>query len=418
MLDIRWKGLTFQQISAGLKFNKSSSNTPNLFRANPLKIYRKEIASTSLSHCSQRTSTKINDFDMPNGIITTNVSTNTGLANTIDINYVKNTCHASCNTSEANARRRVRSSGMIKNSGSYYTSTKQYLNSRNISFEQNQYFHVKLGDSTVKPGTNQSLQNVYMSNGINHCPKYRISVATSFNYIWIDNVSYPVPVPAGSYDINDFNQLLFNTMSVNLHYYIQLPQLNRVYLLHFAYDNTTNKIQLYSTYNSHVIFNLTSYSLPMSVPAVAWYTTTAINTNVSVVVSDSQILNGLGFNAGTYPVNQNNTVDTVYIGTNTPAISPPYVPIYYKPNNPQFGTQGAVSAGDLIARRKYDTITTVGSSFRSAYGNQTANALAYGSSQYGYTIKDKIGYTANKIPTFASYSTAMRQCSSRKITGG
>jgi hypothetical protein len=429
MVDIKWKGRTFQQISAGIKFNKPSSSTTNLFRANPLKIYRKEIASTNMLQCSQRTSTKINDFDMPSGIITTNVSTNTGLANTLDLNYENNMCQhptQSCSvilSPEANARRRVRSSGMIKknfntgaNNDTYYTSTKQYLNSRNISFEQNQYFHVKIGDSTVKPGTNLSIQNIYMSNGISHCHKYIITANTTFSYIWLDAITYSVDVPAGSYDVDDLNQLLFNTMSVNLHYYLKQPQLNRVYLLKFAYDNDSNRIQLYSTFSSSTVFDMISYSLPISVP-VTWYDE-AVNTNPSIIVSNSQLLIGLGFNAGTYPANQNNLTNTVVTGTNVPGLSPSYVPIYYKPNNPQFGTQGAVSSSDLIARRKYDTITTVGSSFRSAYGNQTANALAYGSSQYGYTLKDKIGYPAKKVPTFASYSHAMRQCSTRKITGG
>ena len=422
---IQWKGLTFQQISAGIKFNKPTANQ-NFFTANPLKIYRKEIASSAFANCSRRTSTKIDDFDRPGGVITTSISTTTGLANTLDINYENNICQhpqESCDvilSPEANARRRVRSSGMIKrnfntgaNNDTYYTSTKQYLNSRNISFEQNQYFHVKYGNSTVKPGTNASLQNIYASNGINHCAKYKITTDTTFSYIWLDDEVYYVNVPAGSYDIDDLNQVLFNTMSENLHYYLQLPQLNKVYLLRFAYDNATNRVQLYATFSSSTVFDLINYSLPISNP-VTWYDV-SYNSNPVISVSDSQLLTGLGFDAGVYPASANNVSNTVYTGTNTPSFLPPYVPIYYKPNNSQFGTQGAVSSSDLINRKKYDTITTVGSSFRSAYGAQTANALAYGSSQYGYTLKDRIGYPKNKVPTFASYSAEMRQCISRKI---
>lgn len=419
---IRWKGLTFQQISAGIKYNKPS--TPNLFSANPLKIYRKEVA---IPVCNKRTATKIADFDMPNGTIRTDILTVPGLANTVEIISDNKQCqHPSIACSvilspEANARRRVRSSGMIPkkfntnaNNDTYYTSTKQYLNSRNISFEHNQYFHVKYGDSTVKPGSNLSTQNIYASNGINHCAKYKIITDSTFNYIWLDNVSYPVQVPAGSYDVDDLNKVLNDTMSVNLHYYLEKPQLSKVFLLRFAYDSGSNRIQLYSTFSSSVVFDMIRYSLPISSP-VTWYDASS-NSNPSIVISQPEILTGIGFNAGTYPVNQDNIVNMVITGTFTPAITPPYVPIYYKPNNPQFGTQGAVSAGDLIARRKYDTITTVGSSFRTAYGNQTANALAYGSSQYGYTLKDKIGVPQKKIPTFSRYS-AMRQCYSRKISG-
>lgn len=69
-----------------------------------------------------------------------------------------------------------------------------------------------------------------------------------------------------------------------------------------------------------------------------------------------------------------------------------YVPVYYKPNNSKFGTQGAVEASSRLARLKYDTITDAGSKMRKAYGEQTANALSYGVPSNGYTIKDKIGY--------------------------
>ena len=96
---IQWKGLTFQQISAGIKFNKPTANK-NFFTANSLKIYRKEIASTPLTQCSQRSSTKIDDFNRPGGVITTSISNTTGLVNTLDMNYEKNLCQhpqPSCN---------------------------------------------------------------------------------------------------------------------------------------------------------------------------------------------------------------------------------------------------------------------------------------------------------------------------------
>ena len=299
--QIKWKGPTVSQISAGVRLNKLTNKTDilnnavsgrRIFKALPLKIYRREIASVSLKTCNPRTSMKINDFDMPGGTIISNFSnvgnTRTGLVNTTEILYENNSCQhpstnntvnkAMCNTflsTEANALRRVRSSGMIKrkfntsaNNDTYYTSTAQYLNSRNLSFQQNQYFHIRTGDATVKPGTAKAVRNIYQANGINHC----------------------------------------NNPSQN------------------------------------------------------------------------------------------------------------YVPIYYKPNNSQFGRQGAVSSSDLIARKKYNTITTSASSFRSAYGNQTANALAYGIPDYGYTIKDKVGYPLKQTPKFSKYSTIMRKCPVRKFS--
>jgi hypothetical protein len=90
--------------------------------------------------------------------------------------------------------------------------------------------------------------------------------------------------------------------------------------------------------------------------------------------------------------------------------------VYYKPSNQRFAVQGAVSSSDLIARKKYNTITTVGDSYRTAFGNQTANALAYGVSDYGYTVKDKVGYPMKKTPTFTKYSNVMKICSVRKIS--
>jgi hypothetical protein len=87
-----------------------------------------------------------------------------------------------------------------------------------------------------------------------------------------------------------------------------------------------------------------------------------------------------------------------------------YVPIYYKPNNPQFGQQGAVSSSSLVARKRYNTITTAASSFRSAYGKQTADALAYGVNTYGYTLKDRVGFPNIKVPSVAKFNGKLNRC--------
>jgi hypothetical protein len=102
-------------------------------------------------------------------------------------------------------------------------------------------------------------------------------------------------------------------------------------------------------------------------------------------------------------------------GSFDPGIQPRYNRIYYKPSNSQFGVQGAVSSSDRLLRKKYDTITTVGSSFRSAFGAQTANALAYSSSAYGYTLKERTGFSMKRTPTFSAYSSEMKQCPVRKF---
>jgi hypothetical protein len=57
---------------------------------------------------------------------------------------------------------------------------------------------------------------------------------------------------------------------------------------------------------------------------------------------------------------------------NQPANS--YCSTIYKPNNPQFACQGAVSGSTRLQKLKADTITTNGFSFYSAYGATMANA--------------------------------------------
>jgi hypothetical protein len=162
-----WKGKTFSQITTNLQKNiatigiktsgRSKDANQNLFKSRPLKIYRREIASQAPQKCS-RNSVRIDELNMPNGSII-NSKNNNGLVNTLDIHLTTNqydTASAKCNTmttcisQEANARRRVRSSGMIHkkynpatSNATYYTNSSQYLNSRNMTFQQNQSVNVK-----------------------------------------------------------------------------------------------------------------------------------------------------------------------------------------------------------------------------------------------------------------------------------
>ena len=456
--EIHWKGRTFQQISAGIKFNKteypsSVVSVHRLFKALPLKIYRKEIASLETYPCNPRTSLKLTDFDQPGGCIVTQIVGAKGLATTMDFNYENNTgAHPSTTSSTApsctilspqlNARRRVRSSGMIprkfntaKNNDTYYTNTNQYLTSRNRSYLQNQYFHIRQGNAQVKPGTNLSSQNIYSANGLTHCPKFIVTTPTSFSYNWfletiLDRTKIldgNVPVNIGSYDIVDMNNLLHTTMIANKHYYIETPQNNFVFLLNFVYNTAYKCIEIQALAASVTLFPPSKYTIP---GGAMWETPTPLNYyNINppvdtslyipqIIFTDStlELKQGFGFTTGSYPSNQKFTTNQYILGTKNPGLQPNYVPIYYKPNNPQFATQGAVSSGDFITRKKYDAITTSASSFRSAFGNQTADALAYGAGQYGYTIKERIGYPSKKTPTFSKYSNVLKKCSLRKIT--
>lgn len=426
---IDWKGTTFNQVSAGIKYNKkqnlASVGPGDIFRARPLRIYRKEIAGPTTEYCDI---VSIDDINKPGGAITTSVVNDRGLE---IANYSNSLCDTNplCSaflSAENNARRRVRSSGMIKpkfnaniNNDTYYTTSGQYLSKRNRAFDQNQYFHIRIGDNTSKPGSANTIQNVYSANGLSDCTKCQIE-ATSFKYKWIDGIEYTVTVPAGSYNAHDLNQLLHATMNLRKHFYIENPMSARIYLLALEYDVASNRIIIRSIVTNSTIHSEPQYSTPIGLPADVLWTTTSIPTtsetkNPSLIVPAS-LTAVLGFAAGTYPPSiTGNLADALIPGTSASQLQPTYVPIYYKPSNSQFGVQGAVSSGDLINRKKYDTVTSVGASFRSAYGSPTANALAYGSSMYGYTVKDKIGFPNKKTPTFSKSSGRMVECESTKI---
>ena len=64
--------------------------------------------------------------------------------------------------------------------------------------------------------------------------------------------------------------------------------------------------------------------------------------------------------------------------------------VIYKPNNVNYSTQGAVSSSNRLLRLKVDTITNNGNSFRSAWGEEAANAAKYhGTSEAPYFLKNK-----------------------------
>lgn len=186
---IAWKGRTFSQITASIQKNTPYDITPltrhGFFKARPLKLYRKEIASKTIPHNNSRISTKFDEINSPNGYLVQSSCNNKGIENTLDINLTTNKYDLgaqSCNTTTQcistakNALRRVRSSGMIKrrfdttrNNDTYYTSNSQYLYNRNRTFQQNQFNFLKSGDPNSTPGTLSATNNTYAAQGINHC---------------------------------------------------------------------------------------------------------------------------------------------------------------------------------------------------------------------------------------------------------
>jgi hypothetical protein len=473
MNDIRyfsWKGRTFNQITSIIKKNIGSNNTAkhSFFMPQPLKIYRREIGSTTTTStstnpytCNGRISTSIDLINMPGGSIIVNSDSGKtkGLVNTLDINLTSNkyeiprSCQndiTNCMSQVTNARRRVRSSGIIKkqfdltknNDRTYHTSTNQYLVSRNRTFQQNQYYYIRQGDSNVKPGDSLSVQNVYSSNGINHCKKYFISADTSFQYQWVDSNYYTVNIPSGNYNTEELNNIFKTTMTSNNHYFIKNLNNSYVYLLNISYNDYTNKIELQSLKTTYDVFNSTEYSLPLG---NNWWNQlylypdsagdAASRTNITLwpgfKILDNIFKDAIGFSNGNYPSNiipnegdgnnfdpsnlipQGYSDDLLFTSSFLPGLQRPYVTIYYKPNNPQFAQQGAVTASSHTVREKYNAITNNSDKYRKAYGLSVANALAYGVPENGYTWKDKIGYPNKKTPVISKYTGEMKKCEYR-----
>jgi hypothetical protein len=204
--QVSWKGKTFSQITTIVKKNLMDSSVEyDIYRPNPIKHYRKEIASVDPNTtCNPRAvQTIIRDLETPGGsIIRTNFNANgetipsnqvgidggvpKGLVNTLDIQYNESkTARPSCESCDKpipggdthdirslsqqdNARRRVRSSGMNRPSYNenthqkrYFSSTSEYLHNRNRKHSQNT-FHQKHANANAD-------NNEYRSNTFSHC---------------------------------------------------------------------------------------------------------------------------------------------------------------------------------------------------------------------------------------------------------
>lgn len=422
-----WKGKPFYQIIASIQLNTNSAAklTPQqLLKPLPLKIYRKEINTPRL--CNSRVSTKIFDFETPGINHVSETLQSNGLVNTIDINPTTLTAeNGKCNTPSAcfspqnNARKRCRSAGMIprkfnlnKNNDTYCTSTQQYLVSRNRTIKQNEYNYIRKGDSGLIPGPGLAAQNVYSPAGLSHCYKPTISVANNnnnINYLWIDGNQYTATIPDGMYDVVGLNKA-FQAQQFNNRTYLTGPNNNNVFLLIISFDIPTNTVILIANVATKSLYPINQYTaangfnlsnLPASIPSpIPEYPQTAIG--FSYFFISINFGNIIGFAPGTY---YNGLNKTSYSG----CIFPNYVQLHYKPNNPEFGVQGAVDSSTLIHRVKYNAITTAASGLRSAYGNAAANALAYGVSEQAYTIKSAAGDKPNYAPVINPYNGQLRK---------
>ena len=414
---IPWKGQTFNQVVTHIKKNGMiySDNTKNIFSALPLKTYRKEIGTDSCT--TSRNTTTIEELNRPgSSIVNSKSSICNGLVNIVDFNLTNNSsenignCASECvvGTPETNARRRVRSSGMIKkqfdlstDKPTYYTDSRQYLNSRNKTFVQNNFHYFREGDATAVQGSSQSIANIYTTNTTTDCKRHYLSTDTSFTYQWVagnpTGASGGTPVadePAGQYgtftvdlkkgfyEVSDINRVLHSQMTLNEHYYVDSDNGSKKFFINFVFNSSTKLVQLQIEPISQSIVDQQGLVKP-TIETDSGTRLPVWNIPQSTVIPIVDILDNdfkalIGFTNGQYPA-ANQTTEYIVSSNSVdgPAIKPRYNRVYYKPNNHQYAQQGAVSSSSRITRLKYNAITNSASSYRNAFGPHVANALAH-----------------------------------------
>ncbi len=456
---ISWKNANFSQIVSSIAKNEPAIGDaphPNFIRnrilpknqvgripyrksgALPLKIYRRETNANAKGN--PRTSVKIDEFNRPQGTLVSSSSTPgecLGTALPMDLQLPNSRSEngtMDCNISNAsvcmedNARRRVRSGGMIR-SKSYCTNTNQYLTARNRTFVQNQYNLVRTSESslltpeTEKVADNKSnlgvfyKNNLFVANGQEQCEtaKYRVeeeysagvlipynnAVHTRFQYYW-DTSATPVDVflPYGEYHLEEFNAVLINTMNANNHYYINKTTETREYLLKFVYNYQLKKIELqaftFASFNGN-----SNYTLPSG---ASWQSGT--KTPAVKIFAGSKLQYAVGFigsDTTPYPSDyQTRTTNYAAASNMQFTLLPRYIysAITYKPSNYKYANQGAVSSSARILRLQYDTVNSAASSYSGVFGKNVANAMAYRTSENINNFKEKLGYPLTKTPTF------------------
>ena len=469
--NISWKGQTFNQIVAGLKMNTNTfSAKSSFFLPPPIKHYRREI-----STCPTRTSIVGDSFLQPGGVVTNtkSVSAKSNSKYSIDFNLTTNeterpsgSCDIISCSKSADAKRRVRSSGNVSrkfnaSNDTYYTSSNEYMISRNRTVKQNEFNYIRYGDPSYIPGSRESIPNVYSPGGINHCAKVFIGGYSTvgnplFRYQWLNGVVYNFTIPDGNYDLDELNTQFKNLLIANKHHYNDSYNASRVFLFNFVYNTLSDRVQIqcFAT-NNATIHPTPRYTIPAGATWVSPdYTIVPV---IQVLNNDFQSV--LGISVGNYPAadisgnttgarnqrqprtntNEANNIygtllpanraslyDIAYpnsmegnqfkTGSVKPGIGTPYVPLYYKPSNSKFAKQGGVDSSSRLARLKYDIITNSANTYMTAYGKQTANALAYGVPGPSSSIKEKIGYSNGRTPVVKANQVIA--CANTMIKGG
>jgi hypothetical protein len=284
---IKWKQNVFYQLGTKLQATQDTNNNTTgsiLFKARPIKhAYRRERGVNTTLAQQSRASATIDLASFPGGtVLYTAVPANCpGYVQTLEsktllpnnqglLGNVCNVCNNNgeqclstsslpdnvCFTPETNARRRVRSAGMIQKKYKstnpdapdpvYFTNNRQYLISKNRTIEQNNYSFIRVGDPTTTPGTAASKTNVYAPQGLSHCKKTLLGAAQNnnvFEYIWTTGETFTVTLPEGYYDLFSFNRAFQLIMFNNGHFYVNDAGIT-AYLFNFTYNTLTGRVEL------------------------------------------------------------------------------------------------------------------------------------------------------------------------------
>jgi len=241
-------------------------------------------------------------------------------------------------------------------------------------------------------------------NGYNKVFLLNIAYDTALGKIELQTFAYDQAAFAITYSIPINSAVISVTSNSTTATYVNGTQPNVNQLI---VDTTVNGNYFV---NGTYVAGYTNPTITLSSPAVTSGANVSVNFNTVIdssgvpvfIIKNNEFQKAIGFYAGNYPNlgigKGQQLINQSFLSAFKPGILPTYVPIYFKPNNPQFSQQGGVTASSLITRVRYNTITNNTAIFRKTYGSAVANSLAYGVPEYGYTKKDKIGYPNKCTP--------------------
>jgi hypothetical protein len=386
---VKWKGATHLQLTPAVQKNGPSGDVSHreIMSALPAKIYRKELYMSPEPDRVKNTRNfvSIDAFNSPGGNVVVSLN-NTAICfeqsngATIDMNIPsnrceRNDCESAATSAVNNARRRVRSSGMMRpkydeaksyNPIMYCTDSRQYLEQRNKTFAQNAFHYTRVGAPSLVPTSNPTdMINRYSPGGLLHCPKlHMLSIDSNegfMEYIWIDQLTtvstdhsdtnkdnhkprtYQILFKTGYYTIEDMNDTIHSAMIDKKHYFISNTNGSKVFLMNLIYNIYEKKLELQCL--SSYQFPESGYDIPTFTSAEDTAGTSWVRPNISIppnisescpvlFVPQNNMSNIIGFSPGYYPNVAPWLYDTVFNPPsdiwNNANISTeiPYYPIY------------------------------------------------------------------------------------------